>query len=251
MKNKMVFVDQSIEDIKKGFVEKNGWLVCGICGYEIETGLVYREGDTFYEAEKFMKMHIRRSHGSVFDHLIGLDKKISGLSDHQCELLKRFYRHMPDEQIQKELKIGSISTVRNHRFAMKERERQARIFMTIMELIRENENSSEKYITPHATATMVDDRYRITQEENIQVLKKYFPEGLDGKLKTFYIKEKCKLVVLRHITTRFESDKKYTEKEVNEILKTVYDDFTTIRRYLIEYGFMDRTPDCHSYWLKS
>ncbi len=29
-----------------------------------------------------------------------------------------------------------------------------------------------------------------------------------------------------------------------------YDDNATIRRYLIEYGFLDRSKDCSKYWVK-
>ena len=43
--------------------------------------------------------------------------------------------------------------------------------------------------------------------------------------------------------------KKYSEKEVNQILESIYDDFATIRRYLIEYGFMSRNKECTKYWL--
>ena len=98
---------------------------------------------------------------------------------------------------------------------------------------------------------MVDDRYKVTPKEHDTLLKKYFPDGLDGKLKTFTMKEKGKLVVLRHIATKFTCGLDYNEKQVNEILKTVYDDYVTIRRYLIEYGFMDRTADCARYWMKN
>ncbi|WP_236719720.1 DUF2087 domain-containing protein [Neobacillus mesonae] len=34
------------------------------------------------------------------------------------------------------------------------------------------------------------------------------------------------------------------------MLKSIYADFATIRRYLIEYGFMDRSKDCMKYWVK-
>jgi len=37
---------------------------------------------------------------------------------------------------------------------------------------------------------------------------------------------------------------------VNEIIKNRYPDFVTIRRYLIEYGFMERKPNGSEYWLK-
>ncbi len=186
----------------------------------------------------------------MFSALIALGKKSTGLSEHQVELLKRFYARIPDEQIQKELSIGSKSTIRNHRFVLKEKERQARIFMTLMQLIRDNETNPGKYIKPHSTATMVDDRYKVTVAESEKLLKKYFPDGLDGPLKTFRMKEKAKVVVLRHISQRFEPQIKYSEKQVDEILKAVFADHVTLRRYLIEYGFLDRTQDCSQYWLK-
>jgi hypothetical protein len=102
----------------------------------------------------------------------------------------------------------------------------------------------------HKTARMVDDRYNVTLEESEKALKKYFPSGTDGPLLKFDIKEKHKLIVLREIVKRFKSDCVYTEKEVNEILKPAFEDFAVLRRYLIEYGFMDRVPDGSQYWVK-
>ena len=98
---------------------------------------------------------------------------------------------------------------------------------------------------------MVDDRYKVTQQENDKLLKTLFPEGTDGPLRTFSIKEKNKLVVLQEIVKRFQAAQTYTEKEINQILKLVYHDFATLRRYLIEYGFLDRTPDGSQYWLRN
>jgi hypothetical protein len=62
--------------------------------------------------------------------------------------------------------------------------------------------------------------------------------------------EKRKLILLRLIVKEFEAEKRYTEKELNQILWSVYEDFVTLRRYLIEYGFMDRTKDCREYWVR-
>ena len=42
----------------------------------------------------------------------------------------------------------------------------------------------------------------------------------------------------------------YSEKEVNKILSRVYEDYVLLRRYLIEYGFLDRTRDGAVYFLK-
>ncbi|HEX9062442.1 MAG TPA: DUF2087 domain-containing protein, partial [Clostridia bacterium] len=58
------------------------------------------------------------------------------------------------------------------------------------------------------------------------------------------------IVILKKISEQFEKNKRYSEKELNHIIKEIYEDFATIRRYLIEYGFMERTNDCKEYWLK-
>ncbi len=60
------------------------------------------------------------------------------------------------------------------------------------------------------------------------------------RLKTFPAKEKKKIVVLKKISEQFENKRRYLEKEVNEVIKGIFDDFATIRRYLIEYGFMEK-----------
>nr|WP_285865170.1 DUF2087 domain-containing protein [Lederbergia lenta] len=73
---------------------------------------------------------------------------------------------------------------------------------------------------------------------------------MDGPLDIFPSKEKRKRIVLQHLLSRFEINKKYTEREINEVLKSVYGDFATIRRYFIDYGFMERNKDCSKYWLK-
>jgi hypothetical protein len=70
------------------------------------------------------------------------------------------------------------------------------------------------------------------------------------KLKILSSKEKKKIVTLRKILEQFDKGKIYNENEVNQILKAIYDDYPTIRRYLIEYGFMNRSTDCKQYWVQ-
>jgi hypothetical protein len=242
--------DASHEELKNGFIEEESSYVCLLCGKKIEKGIVYPFDNILYEAVKYMRFHIKKEHRSVFESLVNMDKKLTGLSNHQNELLRLFYLGKRDDEIQKEMGIGSSSTIRNHRFVLKEKERQARIFLVLMELLKESNTKSPALIPPHLTAKMVDERYCITEEENEKILKKYFINGPEGALNTFDMKEKSKLAVLRQIVKRFEADRTYSEKEVNEILKNIYKDYATIRRYLIEYGFIDRKSDGSQYWVK-
>ena len=94
---------------------------------------------------------------------------------------------------------------------------------------------------------MIDERYHITPEERNKVLITYFTE--EGRLSSLPSKEKRKVIVLTKIVERFDTSKNYSEAAVNEILQLVNEDYVTLRRYLIEYGFMNRTKDGKSYWV--
>jgi len=246
-----LFWNASFDELKSGYIQDDDHYICLLCGQKIAKGIVYPEEGILYEAGKYMGIHINRVHQSVFEYLIQLDKKITGLTEHQTNLIQLFYLGKSDAEVQKEMGIGSASTIRNHRFALKEKERQSKVFLVMMELLKEKNKHEPTYLTPPKTAKMVDDRYNVTQQDSDKLLKAFFPEGTEGPLKTFSIKEKHKLVVLQEIAKRFQGAQTYTEKEINQILKLVYHDFATLRRYLIEYGFLDRTPDGSQYWLRN
>ncbi|MBB4826180.1 hypothetical protein HNO89_003417 [Sporosarcina luteola] len=89
-----------------------------------------------------------------------------------------------------------------------------------------------------------------TSEEREKVLKSYFRNGLNGPLETFPSKEKRKLIIATELIKRFNKETLYTEKEVNDILKKIYPDFATIRRFFIDNGFMCRSEDGKSYWIE-
>ncbi|WP_144510501.1 DUF2087 domain-containing protein [Bacillus sp. FJAT-22090] len=245
-----LFWNADLEQLKAGYVEEAEIFTCLVCGEKVEKGIIYPQEGVLWEAERFMKRHIEQEHGSMFYYLIGLNKKLTGLTDHQNSLLRLFYEGKSDAEIQAALNIGSSSTIRNHRFVLKEKERQAKIFLTMMELLKEKDNHAPSFLPLHKHATMVDDRYNITKEEQDDVEKKFFPNGIDGPLLKFPKKEKQKLATLRVIIKRFDIEKVYSEKGINEVLKNVYADFVTLRRYLIEYGFLDRKDDGSEYWVK-
>jgi hypothetical protein len=242
-----IFWSASLEELKSGYIQDIDSFTCLLCGERIEKGIIYPYENKLYEAERYARIHIESTHQSVFEYLLGMDKKLTGLTEHQKKLLSLFYQGKNDKEIQKELGIGSTSTIRHHRFALKEKERQAKTFLAMMELLKEKDQYAPAFVHVHKTATMVDERYNITQDEQEQFVNKYFSEGL---LTKFPQKEKQRLVILREISNHLKSDYKYDEQELNQILKGFYEDYILIRRYLVEYGFLDRKSDGSSYWIK-
>jgi hypothetical protein len=182
-----IFWNASVEEIKKGYVYKEGAgeFICLICGRSFVKGIVYPEADVLYEAEKYTEVHITKEHSSTFEFLLNLDKKYTGLTEHQKNLLSFFQKGYSDSDIVKEQESGSTSTIRNHRFTLREKEKQAKVFLAIMELLNRKASKKENLVNVHRTATMTDERYATTEEENEQTLSKYFKQGLDGPLTEF------------------------------------------------------------------
>jgi hypothetical protein len=71
-----------------------------------------------------------------------------------------------------------------------------------------------------------------------QVLKNFL--DADGRLHTIPSKHAKLLVVLDHLSQRFEPGTVYPEKEVNAILGEVHPDYAALRRYLVENQFLTR-----------
>lgn len=92
--------------------------------------------------------------------------------------------------------------------------------------------------------------YVITEKERENVLRGCFELEGGLKLKAFPVKEKKKIIVLEKIASQFNPSNTYSEKEINEIIKNISDDYVFIRRCLIEYEFLGRTRNGSNYWVK-
>jgi len=68
----------------------------------------------------------------------------------------------------------------------------------------------------------------------------------DGRLRAMPAKHSRRLVVLDHISQRFEPGLRYSERQVNAMLVSVDGDTATLRRYLIDERFLDRADG--EYW---
>ncbi len=243
-----------IEELKRGYHETERGFCCVMCGEEFEKGRIYEAQELLYDAEGAARRHAEREHGGIAAYLLSQELSLTGISEIQRQLLVCLLKGKSDKEIGKELGIAQ-STVRNHRFKLREKEKQAKLFLAMMEqLACRTEKTIEKSDTGnleelHTSATMVDDRYSISDVERQKVVQTYMDEN--GALKQFPSKEKKKIILLGEIVKNFKPDAEYSEKEVNRVLKRIYEqDYPTLRRALIEYGFMDRSDDCSVYRVK-
>ncbi|TGM65842.1 DUF2087 domain-containing protein [Leptospira meyeri] len=82
---------------------------------------------------------------------------------------------------------------------------------------------------------------------NLGLIKEYIP------IKKLFTKDNNKLIwprqtklrnlVLQFLTSGLESNKKYSEKEINEYLSFYYSDYALLRKNLIEMNYLDRSKD--------
>lgn len=244
----------NIEEIVKGYAEHEDKYECVICGKAFKKGHIYKIDNELYDAYGAMRQHVSDEHGLTVDYLLEQDTNLTGISDVQQQILQLMSQGKSDSEISRIVGIAN-STVRNHRFKLREKEKQAKLFLALMESleiktsapIQKTETGDIEEL--HFSATMIDDRYSITEADRKKTVATYFDEN--GALRQIPSKEKKKIIVLCEIIKNFHKDTVYSEVEVNNILKRIYEeDYPTIRRALIEYGFMDRSDDCSKYRVK-
>lgn len=226
--------------------------ICNYCGHEFPMGQVFPMDENYYEPEYAVVKHIDIEHGGNFSQLLKSDTKYNTLTDNQKELLTLFQSEMSDNDIAKELGI-SASTVRHQKFTFREKAKQAKHYLAVYDNVfskKKQQQDKDSIVPIHDNAKYYDERYVITEKEKEKIIKTTFENISPLKLKLFPAKDKKKVVVLTKIAEQFEKGRDYTEKEINDILMPIYDEYIIIRRYLIEYGFIDRKTDGSKYWLK-
>ncbi|WP_040192056.1 DUF2087 domain-containing protein [Clostridium culturomicium] len=250
--NLELFWDASIDEIKAGYTESSDAYICLVCGKEFIKGEVFPIENRFFDAKKAVELHIEEAHTSMLNYILNMNSSFIGISDVQKNLITHFASKETDKEIAAKLGIAG-STIRNHRYKLREKEKQSKVFLAMMELLAENTKKKISVLEKstlcdaHKTATTLDDRFNITDKEKAQVIANYMDES--GALKTYPSKEKKKIIVLEEIAKNFSKGKHYSEKEINRIIKRIHEDYATIRRALIEYGFLDRNNTGTDYWV--
>ena len=221
---------------------------CLYCEASFVEGMIYGVEGGNAEAKMAASLHVARAHDGAFAAL--LTRRTAGLPAVQEKVLQLQYEGKSDAEIAQALGGKSGSTVRNHRFALRKRETESRAFLALMRLLDRKRPDTPRFIEYPAVMAAQDERAMVSESEAKAVESRHeraLPEGgisLTGWPK----KQKDKLVLLHLIAGLFQEGRRYTEKEVNAILAPVWQDHVTIRRYLIEYRFLDRKTDCSEYW---
>lgn len=244
-----------LSDLVRGYSSNSGgydegaWFSCLFCGRRYEMGVIYRCGEQLLEAEKAMRFHILDDHGPVFNALLSAGKEATGITAAQRKVLELLYEGKSDEEVARCIGGKAASTVRNYRFQFRRKRREALLQSAILELFEERSGrdtgDGREFYRFSSPLSVHDDRTMVTGEEADAIIAKYLETDAGGhaaELRRWPKKQKEKLVVLDRIALGFEPEREYTEKEVNAVLSGITEDYVTVRRYLIDYGFFERRP---------
>lgn len=253
MEYKYYFWNSTVDELVAGYKESGDSFQCTFCGKEYEKGRIFNLRDKLYDAFGAVNEHHKTEHGYAVDYILGQEPSLIGISEVQQQILKLMSDGKDDKAIAQTIGIAQ-STVRNHRFKLREKEKQAKLYLALMQSLEDKTSRSISQADSgvieeiHPSATMIDDRYSITEDDREKVIKAYMDEN--GALNQIPAKEKKKIIILREIIKNFRHDQEYHEDEVNKVLERINSDYATLRRALIEYGFLERSDDCSVYRVK-
>jgi hypothetical protein len=250
------FFTARVDELVRGYRKNEaGDCACIICGESFQGDRAYPAEGEILLAPGAAARHCAEAHGGMFEVLLALDKRYTGLSEGQKRMLALFRKGLDDAAVAEKAEVG-LSTVRSYRFSFRERVKEAKAFLALASIVEEDcarlgARPEGDLVPIHRTAVQVDERFAVSEDEEREILAEYLSgEGTGLVLKSFPKKEKRKIVVLRRLAGLFGPGTRYSEREVNELLFPVHPDTATLRRYLVEYGFLAREPGGAAYWVK-
>lgn len=92
---------------------------------------------------------------------------------------------------------------------------------------------------PPGDGSRSEDALVLTDDDRVRrrTLRTFF----DGRtLRSIPAKRKQLVIVIQELLTRFEPGRDYPEREVNAILREAHEDVATLRRELVDYGYLRR-----------
>lgn len=238
--------DRAIAEIQTGLAREEGRWVCQICGESFEEGEVYPFEGRFFDARHAARRHAATAHGDPLARLLAGQSRYMTLTENQKALLQMMAGGASDAEIAAATET-TAATVRRQRFAFREKARQARMYLAAYGLAG-IERPNEAALPAPRPAPQEAPSSADTEEKPRWQTAFY---TLDPpRLKALPAKDKRRRGAIRYIAGLFTAGRGYTEKQVNAMLQTVHpEEYVTLRRYLIEYGFLAREKDGSRYWV--
>lgn len=231
----------SLEEIKRGFIEEETCYTCLLCGEHFEKGGIYTFSGRLYEGSKAIAMHIQQEHESMQSFLLQLKANSMGISELQLQLLNFFSNGLTDKEIAEFLGVSG-STIRNHRYKLRERERQNKLFLALMQSLGDDGIGSTRGVYEIESGL-------VSEKEKKRILDRYMTEL--GTLKSYPHFEKSRRVVLEAVLDKFSIGRPYSEEEIKEILSGIYSDYQLLKNELMAYDYLNRTNTGAIYWVKN
>lgn len=231
----------SLEEIKQGFIEEGTSYTCLVCGEHFEKGEIYTFAGRLYEGAKAIAIHIQQEHQSMQNVLLQVRANNMGISELQLQLLNFFANGLTDKEIAEYLGVSG-STIRNHRYKLRERERQNKLFLALMESLGDDGIVS-------ARGSFEGESDLVSDKEKKRILDRYMTDA--GALKSYPHFEKSRRVVLETVLKNFAIGKPYSEEDIKEILSGIYSDYKFLKSELMAYDYLDRTNKGAIYWVKN
>jgi hypothetical protein len=95
----------------------------------------------------------------------------------------------------------------------------------------------------HVITLDTDEAKPLVMDERAATLKRFMK---DGKLVGMPVQVKRQQYILEEVARTFEPGIRYTEREVDAILKPIFDDHCTLRRSLVDFKYLHRAGGV--YW---
>ena len=86
-------------------------------------------------------------------------------------------------------------------------------------------------------AALEQEAYDAARAEQERLVGRLFT---DGRIERVPAKRKVRAAVLLEVLSRFEPGRVYSEREVNDVLLGVHEDFAYLRRELVNYRYLER-----------
>ena len=183
--------------------------------------------DRTFDGPLSAQRHVESMHGGVLSALLSLDKSFTGLTDKQRALIGLWHDGLSDAQLAAATGC-SESTLRNQRFQLRQREREARLFLCVLRL---------------SGISALQRPLRAKQGR--ADAGRYFQEG---RLTAMPKKDNMRAKVMLHFANLFTPGRRYSETEVRALIEPIWPDYALVRRYLCDNGLLSRTPDGRTYW---